>query len=369
MEKVTYWKILYDERMLKSPSNPATYKFNSKGECYQLQNINSRRELIKIESDGIASLQLLSRINVNKNINDRRRIDRLNVPQTLKKWLDEYYVMDNFDILLVHKFNARARSERSKIKMVLRERTIVGWKGQVIYMNVWHLQYCKKYSHCICKDVLNDPGCIFDNTPSQIPVGECIWYFEMLAIQNYKTYFLGCQRHFLRCNGKCVCANSIAKKNPEQFFNVPSEDKFRLLTMTEIRELRKEWINLNDKIRKFNIVCRILGKVLTFVKTESAGYHLNRCGYDGIFICECKKALNTPAKYFVSYLGNNKYRIRDEDEIHSEDCARVKILRNPYERFPDNFDCNCNIQTCNCIQDFYSYIKYLNRNSIRDKCT
>lgn len=107
------------------------------------------------------------------------------------------------------------------------------------------------------------------------------------------------------------CEMSIAMNNPEQFFNIPLEDRFALSTPTEIRELQKEWVNSYDGPRKFNIQCRVLGKILKFVKTESHGYHLNTCGFFLNF-SYCEAIINNLRNYFA------------HDELHwyFKNCAR-----------------------------------------------
>lgn len=82
---------------------------------------------IPVKSDGIASLQLLTRIKVNTCINDRYSLKQLNISQILKDWLNKFYVMDNDDKLLARKFNATVKN----LKMT----TDLGEKS-------WHLSIC-----------------------------------------------------------------------------------------------------------------------------------------------------------------------------------------------------------------------------------
>lgn len=297
---------------------------------------NNRKESTYVDLYDVASLQLLSRINVNNNVNDRRLIDRLNIPQIIKKWLDEYYDMDNSYRRLAQKFNAKAHSEGSKLKMCKREMVFAGRTIEI--ETTWHLQDCKRNNiYCMCNYILKDPSCIFENTPSQILLGEREWYFGKLGWKNGTIFNLKTKKHFcFTPYVMCDCVKSRAIRNPEHFFRIPLEDRFKLPTESEIQELKKEWKNAKDNVRKFNIVCRVLGKILAFIKTED-GYHLNNCGY----YCKCKIALETPETYFVLDVLNENYIIRDEI-THLKDCARLKILCNPYKKFPKNFDCHCN---------------------------
>lgn len=347
----TYWEILSSE--WSTPVSPV-YKFNTRGERFEkVEEIFEGRwkygrcKLIPVKSNGcVSSLQVLNRIKINRCVDDRRHIDRLNLSQILKNWLNKFYSMDNDDKLLVRKFNARCRSEGLKLKM---ENDC----------NYWHLKNCDFGRLCPCIDILNDPGRIFEDKPSQIPTNDRIWYFNMLALKNRKKYSLEDNGHCLRCTEKLNCVCLIARNNPEHFFNVPPEDRFRIPIPTDIRDLQEEWTGLNDNIRKFNIVCRVLGMVLKFVETKSAGYHLNCCGRIGYCICE--KALNEPANYFIHCIEKElnesanyfihsqlrkKYVIENVKYVvgnvsHLKNCSIVKILSNPYEKFPEYVKCNC----------------------------
>lgn len=304
----------------------------------------------------VASLQLLSRVKVNECVDDRRRIDQLCLPRILKKWLNECYVMDNDDKLLARKFNARARSKKLNLKMIPRSK------------KNWHLETCSSLQNCTCTDLLNDPGRIFDDTPSHISPDERDWYFDMLAFKNGKEYCAARgDIHFSSCSEVFECACSMVTKNPEHFFNVPLEDRFQLPTLTEIQELREEWMekemfnfdvmkltktdcleewldNKKEKIKKFNIVCRVLGKALKFVETELDGYHLNNC-WDGHYY-NCEEILDNPKEFFIYthyFMSSHdkKYTIIGEKNIHVKECPRVQILCDPYKKFPESFECTC----------------------------
>lgn len=227
---------------------------------------------------------------------------------------------------LAHKFNERANTEGFNLKMVRND------------FNDWHLQTCI-FHHCACSDLLDDPGRIFNATPSLISENESVWYFTLLALRHKRIYRLGYDGHLTSCTKTDDCACLTMRKNLEHFFNVPPEDRFQLPTWTEIGELEKEWAD--DDIKKFNIICQILGKALKFVKTESYGNHLNKCGYEGY--CICNDALNYPTNYFICEFDvNGKCQIRDESVWHFKKCACLNMLRNPYKKFPKYFKCNCN---------------------------
>lgn len=179
-----------------------------------------RKRFIPIQSKGIASLQVLSRIKVNVWLDDQRCVERLNIPKIIKKWLNEFYDMDNSDKLLATKFNAKSHSKGSKLKM---ERY---YTNKIIYesreFNIhYHLQSCLNCKHaykfCACPDLLSDPGRIFDNTPCQIPIDDRVWYFEMLLYKHCKMCSLERDKHFDCCNRTSKCPCWMAIRNPEFF--------------------------------------------------------------------------------------------------------------------------------------------------------
>lgn len=245
--------------------------------------------------------------------------------------------------ILALKFNARALSEGSSIQMV---HSRYGW----------HLQTCFPVYDCICPDLLNDPGRIFDNTPSNVPMEESIKHFRFLAKKNHRDFIMRDNGHLCNCiytkgaerlrgDQQYECACFMLRKNPEQFFKIPLKDRQKILT-TEIKDLRNEWFKLDEecKTKKFNILCRVLGKTFEFISTESAGYHLNTCPFSysntGPDTCGCSIPINYPAKYFIQWM-NEKCKIRGEEKLHSKDCARVQLLFKPYDTFPEYFNCTC----------------------------
>lgn len=333
-----HYKTFIDILKSKLPSfdfvTETDYKFNVKGECIKREYFNGKWTLIPIKSDcGVASLRVLSRIKTNRCVCSRQAVEKLYLPQIYKGQLDKFYVTDNDDKLLAYKFNAKSHSKGSKIKMVMRDAN-------------WHLQSCSSITSCVCIDLLNDPERIFHDTPSQISVDDRIWYFNVLALKNLKHYSLKNNGHFRDCNKEFDCACSMVEKNPEQFFNVPPKNRFRIPTPTEIRNLQEKWKSLNNNIKKFNIACRILGMILKFVKTESNGHHLNICG---IFCaCNCRETLNNPAEYFIYkykliFRQSNVRNEKINKYWHFENCSIVNMFRNIYVKFPEYVECDCDI--------------------------
>lgn len=149
------------------------------------------------------------------------------------------------------RFNARALSENSKLKMVHNK-----WYG-------WHLQTCIRVCDCICNKLLNDPGCIFDDTSTIISAEESLNHFNYLSWKREeefdrngnltltvrpRKYKIDDDGHLFNCiNGKlnehfrdnqqydCACAMVI--KNPERFFKIPLSDWCKSPIPKEIQTL------------------------------------------------------------------------------------------------------------------------------------
>lgn len=199
-------------------------KFNIRGDCTRIDKVSfgfNRGYTLtktKVKFEGVASLQFLCRITANVCVNDIQSIQRLKIPRSIKIWLDKHYVTDNCNRLLSHKFNVRARSGGSKIKMIFCSSKFKSG------FDTWHIESCeqKRYDsqHCVCIDLLNDPGCIFDNDgSSQILKWEGDWYFNVMAEKHEKPYRITSDGHLNCCNklfNECPCFRLTS--NPEHFF-------------------------------------------------------------------------------------------------------------------------------------------------------
>lgn len=248
--------------------------------------------------------------------------------------------------LQVLQFNARALTENSKIQFALNK-----------YGGGWHLQTCIPYHDCMCADLLDDPGRIFDYTPTNVPIQESIKYFMTLSRSNGRNYVMRDNGHLHNCiyapncknfrgDQSYECACDMVRKNPEQFFKIPLQDRFKFPMPSEVQNLRNEWDESESycKIKKFNILCRVLGKTCKIVLTHT-GHHLTTCTWswanNGPCCCHCSNAVFHPETFFLQQMDGDKFKIYGEDVMHSKDCVRVKALHNPYDCFPKSLKCTC----------------------------
>lgn len=137
--------------------------------------------------------------------------------------------------LQVLKFNARAQSE--------------GFNNIQFAWSIglgWHLQTCLTYGPCICTDLLDDPGRIFDHLPSNVFIEKDVKYFMTLAAKHNKYYVMHDNGHLFNCiyapNGQQFrgdelyeCACYMVRKNPEQFFNIPLQNRFQLPMSSDVK--------------------------------------------------------------------------------------------------------------------------------------
>lgn len=277
----------------------------------------------------MVSLQEMCRAHVNLHISDRDNINHLqHIPRILQNWLKRHHVKDKLK-LLAHKFNLRARNAGLKVRMVY-------------YRSGWHMKSCVRCSHCICTDLLYDSGRVFNDSPSEIQEYQKLKYFVFLSsgIDRYK-FNMNDNGHFHYCKklwkSRLECPCELAIKNPEQFFKIPLHERYKPPSKFEIQELREKWNKERCLKKKFNIFCRVVG---IFLKFKDDG-HLNNC-YGNCCI-RCELAAVFPEDQFIEYIKSdlNTYLTFDDSAYHSENCARVKILQDPFKQFPENFKCTC----------------------------
>lgn len=301
------------------------------------------------------SLKELCRSKVNECINHRKSIAQLSLPGILRNWINKHYFIDNNDYILACKFNARALYQGSKMKIV---RCSKGWKLEMCYYH--HiitrsgddLHIDTSSAHCVCSQLLNDPGCIFDDTPTQVPIDERIVYFSVLAQKNGSNLLMLRNGHLSSClcsifkKLHCRCACSRLRANPEHFFDIPMQDRYKPPTLSEVVTLQKKWMSVNWKVERFNIVYRILGKTLMFINNELNGYHLNTCWRsrckrkdNSYILCHCSQLLSDPKNYFIESVFNRTLKSQFR---HSANCVYAKMLQNPYDMRPEYIQCNVN---------------------------
>lgn len=231
--------------------------------------------------------------------------------------------------------------------------------NQTCYMtsNYWgvHLVTCKRWDGdpCICDDLLRDPGRIFDESisPSQVPKEEAADYFNWLARKHGKKYLMiRRDGHLVDCTNnrsnvkQCPCARLL--RDPERFFRIQNRFNRSRLNDTEIRDLKLEWAKTGCRQEKFNVLCRLLGKTIRYVRHEGE-YHLYTCSWSfrtvGPPACGCNKPVEYPFEFFVESILKNSYKLRGEEGYHHKECTRVETLVSPklYDEFPEHIECDC----------------------------